>query len=784
MTDIFKEAKRLHDLGFAIQWLRPKSKAPFENNWTTGPRKGWKALAETYRAGMNLSTRLGTPAKLPHGYLAVIDVDVKSVHPHHETEALAAARSLLAGHKVPTVKSGRGNGSRHYYCVTATPFKTFNPFQSQEFVKYHSPTKAISKKDRENLEEAELARGMRWGRAWEVSLYSDGRHVVVAPSLHPDSGEAYRWSRGVQRPEDLPVIDFGRVEAVEKETKERLPTAVLEDFEAVHVDLGWLDISDGMRAAIVSCARVTDRSGFLLKASAALFSAGLSRNEVLSVLTDPAHALSECAYEHAKTRSRAAAANWVYRYTVKKVSDERASVGVFGKVPAEKRRKLTDEEKEAVAAELAEDHYWRHDLRYGPKGKVLPALFNLDLILTNGLEATPFGEDLFASRIEYMADTPWGGKKGEHLQDIDLIKLKRWLSGTELMEPSKDAILEATSLVANRISFHPVRDWLRSLKWDGVARVDTWIADYCQGRAAEPYLSGVSRKFLLAMVKRVFEPGCQWDYVLILEGQQGEKKSSIARAIAGDKWFMDNLPDLKDKDSMLNLQGKWLIELGELANVKRADYNQVKAYLVRRTDTVRPHYGRLQKDVPRQSVFIGTINEGQYLKDPTGNRRYWPVKVGACDVEGLMAVRDQLFAEAMSIYLENKEILMLDPEANEQAKEAQDSRRVDDDESEMREALLEFIHNPVKEFNFKKFKTRDLMTGVDAPWGPWAARPYVTQTGATILSSLGFERRKRNGQRTWKGQKVMEKILGSNLKARLGQRGADLGGLPQKEDFY
>ena len=252
------------------------------------------------------------------------------------------------------------------------------------------------------------------------------------------------------------------------------------------------------------------------------------------------------------------------------------------------------------------------------------------------------------------------------------------------------------------------------------------------------------------MVKRVFEPGCQWDYVLVLEGKQGRFKSSIARAIAGDRWFMDNLPDLKDKDAMLNLQGKWLIELGELADVKRTDYNLVKAYLIRRVDTVRNHYGRLKEDVPRQSVFIGTINEGQYLKDPTGNRRYWPVKVGTCNVPGLLKVREQLFAEAYAVYTKNKEGLYLNTEANEQATDAQEERRVEDDATEMRDSLLNFMKNPETKFKFDKFRICQLFEGTDAPWGVWApAKGWIMNIAANVLREIGFKKTRTGEGRFW-----------------------------------
>lgn len=754
-SEIFKEAKRLHAMGLGLLWLHPKSKRPVETGWTKGARQTWEELEATYRAGYNLGVRTGEASSLEHGYLACIDIDIKDEA--FRKDALAKLKTLVGDGACPEVRSGSGNGSRHLYCVTRTAFKMITVAKSVEtFVdgngkKHHK---------------------------WEICVYSTGRQMVLPPSVHPDSGQLYAWKRFITTPRDLPIMKFdagsarvnpydgvagaagkaglsGKGEGPVREAHlatERSEGAALQDFKVEQVDMGWLDISDEVRAAIVEGKGVTDRSGYLLKASSALISAGLSQNEVLSVLTDPDTFLGACGYEHAKTKDRARAAEWVYRYTVKKVSAERSAVGVFGLAEAApKARKLTAEEMEAQAQEFAEDRDWRQDLNRKGNGRVDTTLKNLDLIFTNGVDGNPFIQDLFASRIMYGVSTPWGGEANKYIQDMDMILVKRWLSDTEFgIEPPTNAILEATSLVAYRKRVHPVQDYLNGLKWDGVSRISTWIKDYCQGVAAEPYLSEASRKFILAMVKRVFEPGCQWDYVLVLEGTQGKYKSSAARALAGDKWFMDNLPDLKDKDSMLNLQGKWLIELGELANVKRTDFNLVKAYLVRRTDTVRPHYGRLVNDVPRQSVFIGTVNEGQYLKDPTGNRRYWPVKVGLCDVAGLTSVRDQLFAEAMHIYRTTGEILMLGPEANVQATEAQEDRRIDDEETEMREALEAFARSePALTFNFERFRIRDLTVGVGAPLGKWSQDKYFTQTVSQVLRNLGFDRRKLEGQRFW-----------------------------------
>lgn len=827
-SEIFKEARRLHEMGLAIHWLHARSKRPVEAGWTSGPRKTWKYLSETYQPGLNLGVRLGEPSCLEGGYLAVVDVDVKSTNPDHRKEAYRAVGNLIGHVSCPSVNSGRGNGSRHYYYLTPEPFKTWNPAVSAEMVRVKMPSKKPSKGELKVLTPEEIEAGWRMSHAWEISLYSDGRQIVLPPSVHPDSGELYSWKHRLGGVDDLPRLNLGVVGNPEGTVRGKLnpfdgvgghgpgglanldggkgPGSVREangapkgapdgrvratvgatqekpepewDFKLEPVDLGWLPISDEVRDAIQDGKGVTDRSGYLLKASSALISAGLSQNEVLTVLTDPDTFIGACSYDHAKTKDRARAARWVYRYTVKRVASERSAAGVFTKASEiPKARKLTKAEQEEIAEEFEEEWNWRQDLNKTSHGGVKVTLKNIDLIFTNAVDGNVFVEDLFASRIEYGTNTPWGGEAKTYIKDIDMIRIKRWMADTEFgIEPATNAVLEATMLVADRCRVHPVREWLSGLEWDGVKRVDTWIRDFCQGVAPEPYLSEVSRKFLLAMVKRVFEPGCQWDYVLVLEGLQGRLKSSAARALAGDKWFMDNLPDLKDKDSMLNLQGKWLIELGELANVKRTDFNQVKAYLVRRTDTVRPHYGRLMADVPRQSVFIGTVNEGQYLKDPTGNRRYWPVRVGTCDVKALSAARDQLFAEAMHIYKTTGEILMLGPDATMQATEAQEDRRIDDDETEMREALEEFRESAIgREFDFSKFRVRDLISGHAAPWAKWGDKPYANQVAAQVLRNLGFERRKVMGQRLWGAPENLGADLGADL-------GAEVGSAPTFED--
>lgn len=791
-VNTLKEAKRLHALGFAILWLHPKSKRPIGDGWTDGPRKPWEQLNKEYREGMNVGVRLGTPSKVQDGFIASIDCDVKSTEKRHYLEMRDALKRIVGKHDLPMVSTGRGNGSAHLYCRTRKTFKTFTPFRSDDIVKVHAPSKTPSKKDRAGLIKDEIQNGFRLGPAWEISLYSDGRQCVLPPSVHPDSGQSYKWQRGFHGVPDLPLIKIDLPdETVQDDKTKSKPLAKSVEkfiFQPEIVDVEWLPISDEVRDGILTGDGVDDRSEFLLRASSALHSVGLSQNQILSVLTDPANYISSCGYDHAQTKKRERAAYWIWKFTLRKVLLERPGNAAFDDKPKSAAKKLSKEEQAKQDDEIKKMTSWKDQLEKTNQGNVKATLGNLDLIFSNITKEKLFIQDLFSNRVYYGCAAPWGAKKGSNIADIDLTLIRHWLGEKHGFEPNAQLVLDGVLLIAHRNGFHPVRERLKSLRWDGVPRISTWLKDYCEAVAPEPYLSDVSRKFLVAMIKRVFEPGCQWDFILILEGKQGVFKSTLARALAGDdKWFMDNLPDLKDKDAVIYLQGKWIVELAELANIKRSDYSSVKAFFTRRIDTIRAPYGKTKEDVPRQNVFLGTVNEGQYLKDPTGNRRYLPVKVGICDVVGIREVWDQLFAEAYAVFTQGREQLYLDGESIKQAMIVQEERQVDDENSEMRDALLEFLKTEAgKEFQLQPFKMRDLFEGVSAPWGQFNGKYFCHQNGAHILSKMGYERVKVNGQRIWRTPKGMYLNGGDVLenkghKSKGTRKGGTTNDIP---DFY
>lgn len=233
------------------------------------------------------------------------------------------------------------------------------------------------------------------------------------------------------------------------------------------------------------------------------------------------------------------------------------------------------------------------------------------------------------------------------LTDDDVARIQEWLQSFDLPRIGREIVGQAVHVRAREDRFHPIRDYLAGIVWDGEPRLDTWLAD-CMGAEGPPeYLQTVGRMFLIAMVARVYRPGCKCDYMLILEGPQGVLKSQACSILAGE-YFSDDLPDIHNKDSKQHLRGKWLIEVSELATFKRAESEALKAYLSRQVERYRAPYGHEQTEEPRQCVFIGSVNpKGGYLKDETGARRFWPVRVSKVDIPRLAARRDQLFAEAV-----------------------------------------------------------------------------------------------------------------------------------------
>jgi predicted P-loop ATPase len=300
---------------------------------------------------------------------------------------------------------------------------------------------------------------------------------------------------------------------------------------------------------------------------------------------------------------------------------------------------------EAVAVEVAPPTSTGAGFGYVRKGGSLrPILCNAAGVLANAPEwHRVIGFNQFTLDVEMIGPAPWcGAKPGSKWGDSEDRQTAIWLQQHEV-QVSDEVAGKAVQVIARDNPFHPVRDFLDSLRWDGVRRLDTWTTD-CLGVAPTPFAAAVGSRWLISAVARVRVPGAKCDHVLVLEGRQGIGKTRTFEILGGE-FYTDSLAEMGSKDAALQLAGKWVIELSELESLARSDVERAKAFLSRTTDRYRPPYGRHVLEVPRQCVFGGSVNRSDYLRDDA-NRRFWPLACAKIDLCALERDRDQLWAEA------------------------------------------------------------------------------------------------------------------------------------------
>jgi predicted P-loop ATPase len=300
-------------------------------------------------------------------------------------------------------------------------------------------------------------------------------------------------------------------------------------------------------------------------------------------------------------------------------------------------------------AKKASNHNWRRSLIMKANGAPRALLANTITALRCAPEwAGVFAYNEFSLRVTVQRATPWCTTVGVNWSDYDDSRAAEWLQHNGILVGSKLAS-EAVRTVAMERAYHPVREYLRTLKWDGTPRLDTWLSIYL-GAPDSVYLRAVGPRWLISGVARVERPGCQCDHTLLLIGSQGLRKSTALRILASDSWFTDHISDLRSKDARIELHGIWIMEFSELNRLSKAASAEVKNFLSARTDHFRPPYGRGPQDIPRMNIFAGTTNDDTPLTDETGNRRFWPVRCGDIDTTELARDRDQLWAEAYRRY--------------------------------------------------------------------------------------------------------------------------------------
>lgn len=322
------------------------------------------------------------------------------------------------------------------------------------------------------------------------------------------------------------------------------------------------------------------------------------------------------------------------------------------------KRELLKERMEKASLDFSGDGKWEEQLQYKKDGALASTIDNIRLILQNDIKlARMVGYNEFAHRNELYRDLEWRGMdKGIYWTDGDDAALRHYLERVYGIS-NLGKTLDALSIVAEQNRMNPVKEYLNSLSWDGTVRLDTLLIDYL-GAEDNPYTRAVTRKTLAAAVARIMNPGCKFDYMLLLVGAQGLGKSYLVNRLGG-KWFSDSLTTVIGREAYEQLQGAWIVEMGELYAARKAEIEALKHFISKQEDIFREAYGRRTGVYPRQCIFVGTTNDRECLRDRTGNRRFWPVNVckGKKNLWQDLDV-DQVWAEAVLSYKGGEELYL------------------------------------------------------------------------------------------------------------------------------
>lgn len=327
---------------------------------------------------------------------------------------------------------------------------------------------------------------------------------------------------------------------------------------------------------------------------------------------------------------------------------------------------------------------WESQLEFSRQGAILPTYKNIKLIMNNDPKLKgKFGFNELSRSEVILGDVPWRkyNRLEENITDNDDANLRIYLENRYGIA-GKDKIWDSCNSVCHEHCYHPIKEYLDNLEWDGVQRADTLLIDYFACEDNE-YVRAVTRKTLLAAVTRIYEPGCHFDTMLTLKGNQGCGKSSFFRKLSKG-WFTDSLKDIRNKDALEALQGVWIVEMGELTAMKKVDAETIKSFLSGTIDRFRMAYGRRTKNYPRQCIFVATTNESEFLRDKTGNRRFWIVSGSKSrkPSKDVFSITDdeinQIWAETKAIYDSGADTIYLDEKMEKEAAAIQESYMMED----------------------------------------------------------------------------------------------------------
>lgn len=635
------------------------------------------------------------PAHVNIGFLTghnswVLDIDAKS-------GGLESLEEIEAKYgKLPdTLQALTGGGGRHYHFLVPADFVPHSIPQS---------------------------------RMWPgVEVKAHNSFVVCHPSIHPDSGKPYEWD-GLAEIENTPVLPA--------------PEWLLQIVRQGGVQARGAAGAALASREVPSVIRVGEQHNELVSVAGALRRKGLGIKEMFAALRAMADERCEVPASDDYILARCG--------SVMKYAPEKAMHGVKEINRQYESERIREVAKQSKAGPMEADPQYRAQggrLELSPTtGKPERHLFNATQALTYAPHwCNKLAYNEFTMRIVAAEDLCDGLiPAGRELSDYEMSLIRLHMQGMDNIHVSKEETVDAVRIVAGRNSSHPVRNWMSGLAWDRAERVDSWLIDFL-GVVDTPYARAVGRKWLVGTVARIFEPGCQMDVCLILEGGQGVGKSSALRTLAGREWFSDTLGDIASKDTPLSFRGKWIIEIQEIDRIFIKESSEVKEFVSKRSDLYRPPYAREAVDVKRESAFSGTTNQDNYFKDETGARRFWPVVVGEIDLAGIAQWREQLIAEAVWLYSEGERPFIPRSEADVYfAALAEQRRRYEGDPWTL--TVLDYAHNMAG----KPLVAEDIITGQLNKKIADVTRQDSNRVGK-ILRAEGYVRRqfRRNGRPVW-----------------------------------
>lgn len=740
----------LTDAGFCLHWLHPRQKRPIGDDWSTKPFADAATLRRRHSPGNNLGVRLGLLSAVGSGYLHVIDLDIREWADPAEAHAELAGLGFPSLKGFPSVISGSGGASRHVYFISDKHFSSKKLLKSPGFRMVFDPAKGrdVKKHDWE-IELFGTGKQVAMPPSihpdtglpyrWEVEF----DFAMLALGIEPFISAAAIEKVGISEHVEVDPADIKPRLGLEFEEAEKILSYLPLDFYCEDRD-GWVQVGMALHHEFgddgydLWCEFAQQSPKYDEKTQKTVWKSFKEKPNSIRMASLKAVANAarlqdafdeeddededdDSPVDPAQVADYLALLNdGVAGAGEKDPFDALLEAALNGGAPQAAENGPVDPldaifDTASTPAAATNGLHWTSLLQINEEGAVKATLHNLELICKNDPRLAGLAQYNQFKQETVQRRDPGRKRKRRETQPKEVRQLEgpMWtvqdkING-DLWSDSRDAairsILEAPEtqggygikisdrdlrsaidLAALDSGFHPVREYLESLTWDGTPRAETLFIDYL-GSPDNSYHRSTARLMLIGAVTRIFEPGHKFDFAVILEGLQGKRKSTFVETL-GRKWFAELDGDFHDTKQMVELmQGAWIMEIPELTGFSRADVRAIKAFISRREDKARLAYDRRARVFPRQAIFVGSTNDSEYLRDDTGGRRFWPTKCNIAEIpiEHLSANVDQIWAEALALYRGMREtqpygtlpLYLTDREAHKTATALQESRRVE-----------------------------------------------------------------------------------------------------------